>query len=198
MATRTPAQTPPGAPAQMSGTTLRRTPGSPPFDAVVVLGTRVEADGRASAPLARRVRRGVALVQAGAAPLLLLSGGQSPGGSQGVPNEAEVMADLAREAGLTEESLLLECKSRSTWENAVFCSRLLAARGLGSALVVTDRLHLRRALLCFRRCGLQVAGQAAQERWRDDPPRRIALQAVYESAALLRYLPRLLRPPPTE
>ena len=173
----------------------RWTPERQRYDAVIVLGTRVEADGRASPPLARRVRRGVALVKAGAAPILLLTGGHSPGGWPGVPSEAEVMADLARESGLPAEAILLEPEARSTWENALFSHRLMAARGLASALLVTDRLHLWRARLCFRRCGLRVTGCAAQARWLDDPPGRIALQAVYEAAALIRYLPRLLRKP---
>ena len=172
---------------------MARTPSAAEtFDAVIVLGTRVEADGGASPPLARRVRRGVALVRAGAAPLLLLTGGQSPGGWPEVPSEAEVMGRLAREAGLPAEAILLEHTARSTWENARFSAQMMAARGLGSALLVTDRLHLWRALLCFRRCGLKVTGYAAQESWREDPPGRIALQASYEAAALLRYLPRLL------
>lgn len=173
----------------------RRTAEPQRYDAVIVLGTRVEADGRASAPLARRVGRGVALVKAGVAPHLLLTGGHSPGDWPGVPSEAEVMAALAREAGIPAGAILLEPEARSTWENAIFSRRLMAAQGLASALLVTDWLHLWRARLCFRRCGLRVTGCAAQARWLEDPPGRIALQAAYEAAALIRYLPRLLRRP---
>ncbi len=164
------------------------------YDAVVVLGAHVGADGQPSPALARRMRRGIALIREGAAPRLLLTGGaQDPGGAG--PTEAAVMARLARQAGLPESALLLETEARSTWENALFSRRLMAAQGLVSALVVTDRLHLCRALLCFRRCGLRVAGQAAEAGWFEDSPGRVLGQALYEALALLRYLPRLLRRP---
>ena len=154
------------------------------FDVIVVLGARVAAGGRASPAMARRVRRGVALFHEGAAPRLLLSGGTGP------PTEAAVMRELALAAGVPDERLLLEERSRTTWENARFSARLMAEEGLEGALLVSDRLHLPRALLSFRRAGLRVEGRAAEEGWLEASLPRLAGQALYEAVALLRYLPR--------
>ena len=161
------------------------------YDVIVVLGARVEADGRPSPALARRARRGVGLFHQGLAPRLLLSGGAD--GTR--PTEAEVMRALALGAGVPESRLLLERESRSTWDNAAFTRDLMAAQGLSSALLVTDRLHLPRALLCFRRKGLRVTGCAAERHLFESGAGRLVGQALYEAAALLRYLPRLLTTP---
>jgi uncharacterized SAM-binding protein YcdF (DUF218 family) len=149
-------------------------------DAIVVLGCPVLPDGQASPGLVRRVARGVALFRQGVAPLLVLSGG----GLGGVP-EAEIMRCLALAAGVPQAALLVEPRSRNTLENARETARLLAAQGLASVLLVSDRVHLPRAALLFRRAGLAVAGRAAPP-----PPalRREATLALRELVALGRTL----------
>src|SRR6185437_10459810 len=120
-------------------------------DAVVVLGCALR-DGRPSPALARRVERGVALLRRGAAPLLVLSGGGAP------LSEAAAMRELALREGVGEAALLLEPRSRNTFENARETARLLQDRGLGRVVLVSDRYHLPRARLLFRAAGLAVAG----------------------------------------
>ena len=95
------------------GRRVPRFPGRPLT--AVVLGARVHPDGTPSPALVDRVRVGVALLKEGRAQRLLLSGG-SPDNR---PTEAFIMARLARELGAPEESLILEPKSRSTFENAL-------------------------------------------------------------------------------
>ncbi len=104
------------------------------------------------ARLTRRVERGVALARAGAAPLLVLSGG----GNSPAP-EATLMRDFALVRGVPPTGLLLEPNSRDTVENARETARLLAARGLRSVILVSDRTHLPRATLLFRLAGIRVA-----------------------------------------
>ena len=147
-------------------------------DAIVVLGCRLKPDGTASPALARRVARGIALYRQGAAPLLVLSGG----GAGGVP-EAEIMRRIAIAAGVPERALIVEPRSRNTFENARETARLLRARDLASVLLVSDRVHLPRAALLFRRAGLKIIGRAAAA-----PPAllREALPALREVAALAR------------
>jgi uncharacterized SAM-binding protein YcdF (DUF218 family) len=149
-----------------------------PAEAIVVLGCRLKPDGTASAALARRVARGIALFRQGAAPLLVLSGG----GAGRVP-EAEIMRHIALAAGVPEAALLVEPRSRNTLENARETARLLTARGLRSILLVSDRIHLPRAALLFRCAGLTIAGWAA-------PPSpalpRTAMPVLRELAALAR------------
>ena len=108
---------------------------------------------RSSAGLVRRLDCGIRLFQAGAAPLLLLSGG----GTGPVP-EAEIMRRMALARGVPEAALLVESGSRDTVENAWETTRLLRPRGGRSVVLVSDRVHLPRAALLFRLTGLRLAG----------------------------------------
>ncbi len=129
----------------------RRTPRFPerPLTAVV-LGALVHPDGSPSSALVDRVRIGVELLKEGRAQRLVLSGG-SPDAR---PTEASIMARLALELGAPSESLVLEPKSRSTFENAA-----LAVESLGGeqeVILVSCDFHLARATAHFRRRGLTV------------------------------------------
>ena len=131
---------------------------------------------RPSARLARRVERGVRAYREGMSPLLLLSGGGA-----GAEPEAHVMRRIALAAGAPEAALLLEADSRDTLENASECARLLRERGLRRIALVTDRTHLARARLMFRRAGLEVVARLGvpSRSW------KAALRAgLYEAAAL--------------
>jgi uncharacterized SAM-binding protein YcdF (DUF218 family) len=139
-------------------------------DAIVVLGCR------GSTALKRRMRIGIELFEAGAAPLLLLSGGGS-----GPTPEAELMRRSAIAHGVPETSMVVDTVSRNTVENARETARLLSGRGLRSVLLVSDRVHLPRAALLFRLAGLRVAGRAAVPA---SSPGRAAGAAVREIFAL--------------
>lgn len=128
-------------------------------DAIVVLGCRAGAEGRPSAALKGRLLCGVSLYREGVAPLLLLSGG----GAAAV-SEAEVMRRLAREEGVPEEALLLECASKDTLGNARESAHLLGRRGLSRVVLVSERAHLLRARILFALAGLKVVGQAGVRR----------------------------------
>jgi uncharacterized SAM-binding protein YcdF (DUF218 family) len=123
-------------------------------DAIVVLGCPPGTEGAPSAALRRRLECGLALYRAGAAPLLLLSGGGA-----GAVAEAEIMRRLAREAGVPEGALLLEPRSRDTLGNARESARLLGRHGLSRVLLVSDRPHLLRARILFALAGLEVVGE---------------------------------------
>ncbi len=154
-----------------------------PFDVIVVLGAAVGPAGGPSAVLRRRVAEGVRRLEAGAAPALLLSGGK--GG--GVPSEAEVMRDLALAAGVPEGCLVLESQSRSTLENARCSARIMRARGWTKALVVTDAVHLPRALLAFRALGIEAKGAAVAGGARDQPVWTWPVHLAREALAFLWY-----------
>lgn len=119
---------------------------------IIVLGARVLNDGSASGSLAARTAQAVALYRQGLAPLILFSGGV--GGNP--PAEALVARQLALDAGVPASACLVETESHSTEENAEFSARLLAARGVREAIVVSDPYHLFRAQQYFRRAGVSV------------------------------------------
>ena len=168
-----------------------RSHGKERFDAIVVLGAAVGPAGGPSAALRRRVAEGVRRLEAGAAPVLLLSGGKGggPGGGKGGgrPAEAEVMRDLALAAGVAEARLVLETDSRSTLENARCSARIMRARGWTEALVVTDAVHLPRALLAFRALGIDATGAAAPGGARDQPAWTWPYHLTREALAFLWY-----------
>jgi uncharacterized SAM-binding protein YcdF (DUF218 family) len=128
-------------------------------DAVVVLGCTLH-EGVPSRALLHRVERGATLYRRGDAPLLLLSGG-----GRHARTEADAMGEIAIANGVPERAILLEPTSRNTYENAVETARLMRARGLSSVVLVSDRYHLPRARLQFRRAGLAVVAT-------DHPPSR--------------------------
>ena len=127
---------------------------SPPavdaYDVAIILGARLRPDGSPSPALERRVRHGIALVQAGRAAALLMTGG-------GVRPEAPVMRDLAVAAGVPADRVHVEARARNTIENALFSAPLIRAAGWRRLLVVTDSFHRPRAAYIFRRFGLDVA-----------------------------------------
>ncbi len=125
----------------------------------VILGARVKPDGSASPSLARRVAHGIELYRQGRVSKLLFSGGLV----RHAPAEALVMRELARDADLPDEALLVEQRSRNTLENAFFCRVLLSDLPGGAdqpILLVSDGYHLPRALYTFRRLGMNPQGSA--------------------------------------
>lgn len=121
---------------------------------VVVLGGGIVGSGerrRSSAAGLRRLLHAMTVARELDLPLLISGGGRDV--DSGLPSEARLLADAARGFGLT---LWLEERSRNTRENARNSATLLAGRGVQQALLVTDRSHMTRALLCFRHYDLAV------------------------------------------
>ena len=115
-----------------------------------VLGPRCEPNLSAL----RRTMAAARLYREGRAPLVVFTGGAPAGDENCVVSTT--MAEFAVQLGLPREALLVETRSHSTHENALFTRELLAARGVRRVLLVTDALHVRRAAACFRRAGFAV------------------------------------------
>lgn len=116
-----------------------------PYDAIVVAGCRVDPPGVPSPCLAARAARGVALWEAGVAPLVVFTGGVGTH----PPAEAEVAAAFAVERGLPHTAARVEARSTSTEANAAEAAALLGAQA--HVLVVTDGYHTLRAGRVFAR-----------------------------------------------
>jgi uncharacterized SAM-binding protein YcdF (DUF218 family) len=81
-----------------------------------------------------------------AAPLLVITGGSR---GEHCP-VADAMAQLARDSGVPADKIMLERQSLSTRENSERTAPLLRERNVNRILLVTDRLHMRRAAGVFR------------------------------------------------
>jgi uncharacterized SAM-binding protein YcdF (DUF218 family) len=111
-------------------------PSPTPSDAIVV----ISGDEQLA-----RFREGVRLFESGYGKYLVFSGAAL---DNGVSN-AEVMRDLAVQAGVPAGSILEDALGEDTWGNAVHTRDLLVSRGLRSAILVTSPYHARRAKLTF-------------------------------------------------
>lgn len=121
------------------------------FDALVVLGCRVDGGALAHAAL-RRVERAAQAYREHGAEVVIASGGKPWQGFL----ECEVFAAGLLARGVPEERLARERESLTTRGNARCVSRLLRDRARGRVGVVTCDWHMPRALCLFQRLGLEV------------------------------------------
>ncbi|MBL8134588.1 MAG: YdcF family protein [Anaerolineae bacterium] len=122
-------------------------------DVIIVLGAGMTRSGRPGPALTRRSETAAALYHAGYADRLLCAGG--------VPrytdrSEAEGCAEVLIASGVPEDAIMLEERSRSTEENAVYSRAIMESQGWGSALVVSDGYHLLRARWIFAEQGVEA------------------------------------------
>jgi uncharacterized SAM-binding protein YcdF (DUF218 family) len=111
--------------------------------------------------------------------MVLLSGGNIDAQPGDVP-EADRLAARLVAWGVPPAQVVAEGTSRNTRENAIESSRIAAARGWHTLLVVTSAVHMPRALGCFRAVGLEPdalpvdrrAGDGKGQGWL---PRAVAL-----------------------
>lgn len=113
-----------------------------PVDAAIVLGASVSRDGYPGLDTHRRVRMGVALLEAGLAGRLILSGG---GPADKPQADAVVMRAHALRLGADPDRLLIEPRSTTTFENLRFSFAIAEREGLDQLALVSDGYHLTRA-----------------------------------------------------
>lgn len=128
-----------------------------PADVIIILGSGTLSDGSPTVGQTRRVQHGVALYKQGFAPLILCTGGYT---KQHPKSEAQTCVDLAESLGVPASALLMEEKSLSTEENAIYSQKVMQAEGLKTALLVSDNFHLLRAEMLFRVYGIHLAGSS--------------------------------------
>ena len=126
-------------------------------DCIIVLGCQVRSDGTPSHMLEDRLRRGVALYEAGAAPKLLMSGDH---GTQGY-DEVNAMKKYAMDAGLPTEDVFMDHAGFSTYETVYRAKEVFQAK---KVIIVTQTYHLYRAMYIAEQLGMEAYGVAAEYR----------------------------------
>ena len=89
--------------------------------------------------------------------------------------EAQAARRFLIESGMDGRKIILEDKSVSTWENAAFTAKTLRAAGLPlKVALVTSAFHMPRALMSFRKNGIEAIpaptdylASRAPKRWTD-------------------------------
>ena len=120
-------------------------------DCILVLGAQVKPDGTPSHMLRDRLKKGIELYKAGAAPKILMSGDNG----QVEYNEVKVMLEYARDAGVPDKDIFLDHAGFSTYESMYRAKEIFGAE---KVIVVTQKYHEYRALYIGQRLGLQVEG----------------------------------------
>jgi uncharacterized SAM-binding protein YcdF (DUF218 family) len=125
-----------------------------PADAIVVLGAAAY-DTRPSPVFTERIRHGIDLYEAGHAPTLVFTGGYGDGARFA---ESQVARSFALREGVPDEAILIETLSRTTHQNLLRARDLLSDHNLQRVIVVSDPLHMARALRLCRQLGIDAIG----------------------------------------
>lgn len=121
-------------------------------DAALVLGAA--AWGKKPSPVYReRIKEAVTLYQSGRVRYLVFTGGTP---ESDYPAEGEVGRQFAIEHGVPAAAILVETTSRTTWQNLANAQTLFAPVGIQTVLLVSDPLHMRRAMAMASSLGLQA------------------------------------------
>lgn len=126
-------------------------------DCVLVLGCRVYEDGTPSHMLEDRLRRGVELYRAAAAPKLLMSGDHG----QQTYDEVNAMKAYAVAEGIASADVFMDHAGFSTYESLYRAKEIF---GVEKIIIVTQGYHLHRALHIANRLGLEAYGVASDYR----------------------------------
>lgn len=127
--------------------------------AIIALAGNAGKTGQVTGETEARIARAVELFQAGAAPVLVVTGGS---GEADAP-VAEAMRDFAIAAGVPEDAIVVEDRSHSTLQNALFTADLEALDPSEPIIIVTHRYHLPRANASFRWAGFETVTNAAAD-----------------------------------
>lgn len=127
-----------------------RSHGSPPVEAIVVLGA-AQYDGRPSPQLAARLDHVVTLWNDGVAPTVVVTGGNQPGDRF---TEAQASLRYLTDRGLPEAVILMEDRGSTTYESLEAVAGLLG-KGV-EVVVVTDPYHAYRSKLTAEAVGLEA------------------------------------------
>ncbi len=115
-------------------------------------------------------------------------------------SEAETFADIAREAGVPSEAILLETQSTNSGENVRFTEKLIKEKGIhcDSIILVQKPFMERRAIATFEKqwlspySNLQVSstGLSFFDYINEDMPLMMVLDALLEDYARVKTYPR--------
>jgi vancomycin permeability regulator SanA len=123
----------------------------PAAPVAIVLGAKVLPDGRPSQLLARRLDRALELYAHGTVAAILVSGDH---GRRGY-DEVAAMSDYLRTHGVPDGKIAADHAGFDTWASAIRARRIFGVR---SAIMVTQRFHLPRAVALGRRAGIETYG----------------------------------------
>jgi uncharacterized SAM-binding protein YcdF (DUF218 family) len=125
---------------------------SAPADAAIVLGAAVW-NGRPSPVFRERINHAISLYRAGRVKALIFTGGVGQGDMLA---ESVVASAYAVQQGVPTDDVFAEMTSRFTHENLRGAKAIVEQQHLNRVLIVSDPLHMRRAVTIARDMGLDA------------------------------------------
>jgi uncharacterized SAM-binding protein YcdF (DUF218 family) len=121
-------------------------------DAAVVLGAAVWSQ-QVSPVFRERINHAMDLYRHGRVHKIIFTGGQ---GNRNEPTEAAAARAYAVSNGISPRDILIEQRSHTTYENLVYAKQLADEHGLKRVLIVSDPMHMRRAIAMAHDVGLEA------------------------------------------
>ncbi len=164
------------------------------FEYALVLGGMISYDERLDKPRfhdgADRLFQTLELFKLGQVKKIILTGGS---GSIEHPDhkEAAILKKYLINIGVPDSCILIENESKNTRENALFTKKIIDSLKIRTPMLfVTSAFHMRRAIACFRKVGIEHIRPWSTDRF--SGPRKFALDHCFipdvgamESFALL-------------
>lgn len=121
-------------------------------DCIIVLGAGVQ--GTTPSPVfEERIRHGIDLYHAGLASKLLFTGGIGEGQTH---SEGSVGRSVATQQAVPAGDILIEEQSRTTQQNLSEARSVMLKHRLKSAIIVSDPLHMKRAMMMADGLGIKA------------------------------------------
>lgn len=121
-------------------------------DAAVVLGAAVWSQG-VSPVFRERINHAIDLYRRRQVHKIIFTGGQ---GNPNEPTEAAAARMYAISNGISQSDILIEQRSHTTYENLVYAKQLADVHGLKKVLIVSDPMHMKRAIAMAEDVGLDA------------------------------------------
>jgi uncharacterized SAM-binding protein YcdF (DUF218 family) len=121
-------------------------------DVAIVLGAAVW--GNEVSPVFReRINHAIDLYRSGKVQKVIFTGGQ---GNKNELTEAAAARAYAIKNGVPPSAILIEDRSHTTYENVLNAKQLAESNGLRKVLIVSDPLHMKRAVAMARDMGMEA------------------------------------------
>lgn len=120
-------------------------------EVAVVLGNKVEENGKPSKRLKSRLDKAVELYKKEYFDYVIVSGGL---GKEGF-DEATVMKEYLKNRGIDEQNIIVDSKGNNTMLTAKNTKEIMIKQSFNSVMIISQFYHITRSKLAFNRVGLE-------------------------------------------
>ncbi len=127
-----------------------------PADVIIVLGAQTDYD-TPSPVFAERINHAIDLYNNNMSSKIIFTGGKDV---ENKYSEAEAAKVYAINAGIPEGDIIIEDKSEITLENMEYSYKIMQEKNFNTAIIVSDPLHMKRAMLMAEDSGITAFSSA--------------------------------------